>query len=331
MAPKPTLVGETRLAAAIAYPRLGLEKLLVAFGFTGAVSGVNEISVEQLEDAIPGRANTSQAKAFWWATILMAAGRATNTRPRLKEMVRTAADLETREQLISDYEQRFKTEQRPLLIVYDALDTISSEWPRRRLLTEALFEVVWAMRAYRWIRLKVFLRPDQIDDDSLKFVELPKLRTGAVRLEWTGTDLYGLLFARLALSTVGRDALNSMLSDLDMPTANLDKILKRQWPLAWDAQEQTKAMTLLAGPYMAPGPNGFKKGKTYDWPIKHLGDAYEEVTPRSFLGLMIGAATYGSPPVSRALTPDGIRHGLRDASKTQVDQLHLEFPWIKES
>ena len=80
---------------------------------------------------------------------------------------------------------------------------------------------------------------------------------------------------------------------------------------------------------MAQGPNGYKKGKTYDWPLKHLGDAFEEVTPRSFLGLMIGAAGRGAPPEDRALTADGIRHGLREASKTRVDQLHLEFPWIK--
>ena len=99
---------ETRRAAAIAYPRLGLENLLVAFGFTGAVAGVNGISVEQLDDAVPESANISQAKAFWWATILVAAGRATNTRPRLKDMVITAADLEAREQMIIDYEQRFQ-------------------------------------------------------------------------------------------------------------------------------------------------------------------------------------------------------------------------------
>ena len=80
---------------------------------------------------------------------------------------------------------------------------------------------------------------------------------------------------------------------------------------------------------MAQGPNGYKKGKTYDWPIKHLGDAFEEVTPRSFLGLMIGAGKRGAPPRDRAITADGIRHGLREASKTRVDQLHLEFPWIK--
>jgi hypothetical protein len=29
------------------------------------------------------------------------------------------------------------------------------------------------------------------------------------------------------------------------------------------------------------------------------------------------------------ITAEGIRHGLREASKTRVDQLHLEFPWIK--
>lgn len=56
------------------------------------------------------------------------------------------------------------------------------------------------MRAYRAIKVKLFLRSDQIDDDALRFVELPKLRTGAVRLTWVGTDLYGLLYARLALT-----------------------------------------------------------------------------------------------------------------------------------
>jgi hypothetical protein len=32
-------------------------------------------------------------------------------------------------------------------------------------------------------------------------------------------------------------------------------------------------MSLLAGEFMAQGPYGHKKGKTYDWPIKHLRDA----------------------------------------------------------
>jgi hypothetical protein len=88
-------------------------------------------------------------------------------------------------------------------------------------------------------------------------------------------------------------------------------------------------MRSFAGPFMSSGPYGFKKGKTYDWPITHLADAFSEVTPRSFLGLMIAAANYGTVPVNQVITPDGIRHGLRAASKTRVDQLAQEFPWIK--
>jgi hypothetical protein len=44
---------------------------------------------------------------------------------------------------------------------------------------------------------------------------------------------------------------------------------------------------------------------------------------------MIAAAKYGSPPPDKVIAPDGIRHGLRAASRTRVDQLHQEFPWIK--
>jgi len=63
--------------------------------------------------------------------------------------------------------------------------------------------------------------------------------------------------------------------------------------------------------------------------MTHLADAFAEVTPRSFLGMMIAAAGYGAAPNDRVITPDGIRHGLRGASKTRVDQLQHEFPWIK--
>jgi hypothetical protein len=192
-------------------------------------------------------------------------------------------------------------------------------------------EVVWAMRAYRAIKLKLFLRPDQIDDDSLRFVELPKLRTGAVRLTWSVTDLYGLLYARLALTNdaVARAAFGELLRTLNIEKGDRDSILSRRWSLSSSEADQTRVMEVLAGAFMATGTYGYKKGKTYDWPVKHLSDAFDEVTPRSFLGLMIAAAKYGAVPIDRVITPDGIRHGLRAASKTRVDQLHQDFPWIK--
>jgi hypothetical protein len=44
---------------------------------------------------------------------------------------------------------------------------------------------------------------------------------------------------------------------------------------------------------------------------------------------MIAAAKHGTPPTRHVITPDGIRHGLREASRTRVDQLYQDFPWIK--
>ena len=321
----------TREAAAKAYPRLGLKDVSVAFGFTG-IGGPYGVGIDALNQLVPVDANIEQAKAFWWATILLAALKPDGgQRPRISQYIQTAGDWEKREDALAEQETLLRASGKTLLIVYDALDMVAMNWPRRRLLTEALLEVVWSMRAYTGIKLKLFLRPDQIDDDALRFVELPKLRTGAVRLAWSRTDLYGLLFARLALSpdNAARSAFKALLISIDIREANQNAILARKWPLAREQSDQARVMERLAGPYMSSGPHGYKKGKTYDWPVVHVADAFDEVTPRSFLGLMIAAAQYGSPPSDRAITPDGIRHGLRAASKTRVDQLHLEFPWIK--
>jgi hypothetical protein len=188
--------------------------------------------------------------------------------------------------------------------------------------------VVWSMRAWRAVRPKLFLRPDQLEDDALRHVELPKLRTGAVRLAWNGTDLYGLLFARLALGEAA-EPFERLLASQSMRGATRDDVLARTWAPAYDIPSQRRIMTVLAGEYMAAGNHGYKKGRTYDWPLGHLGDAFGEVTPRSFLGLVIGASRHGQTPNDRVITAEGIRHGLRVASTTRVDQLHQEFPWIK--
>ena len=58
-------------------------------------------------------------------------------------------------------------------------------------------------------------------------------------------------------------------------------------------------------------------------------DAANEVTPRSFLTLLITAAKDPSRP-DLVIPPDGMRNaGMRAASRVRVDQLFQEFPWIK--
>jgi hypothetical protein len=319
---------DLRAAAAKAYPRLELTRLKVQFGYTG-IEGPFGIGREKLDKCLPPDSGSDAAPAFFWATILRALFIAAGNQPASpSEFLDDARDPDKREVLLSEADKMLRESGETLLIVYDALDTMATTWSRRRLLTQALLEVVWSMRAYRSVRMKLFLRPDQIEDDALHFVELPKLRTGAVRLTWSGTDLYGLLFARLSLGNA-RESFERLLSSLSLQAGSQDQILARQWSLVRDVTHQQRLMTAVAGPYMADGEHGYKKGKTYDWPLKHLGDAFNEVTPRSFLGLMIAAANHGSAPSGRVIAPAGIQHGLRAASKTRVDQLHQEFPWIK--
>ena len=322
---------QTRAAVAGAYPRLALDKTLAEFGYTG-LGGPDGIGADQIDAAVPPAGGIEEAKIFWWATVLSAAARsAGEARSRPHDFLAPAADWSRREALLNMHEQRLRDRGRVLLVLYDALDTVARTWPRRRLLTEALLEVVWALRAYRALRPKLFIRPDQLDDDALRFVELPKLRSGAVRLEWSATDLYGLFFARLALSADDEDAraFERAIGHLGLRSADRQMILTRRWSLASESTDQQRVMTLMAGPYMGQGTYGYKKGSTYSWPITHLADAHQEVTPRAFLGLMTAAATHGAPPEDRVITAEGIRHGLRAASRTRVDQLHQEFPWIK--
>jgi len=325
---------ETKEAAANAYPRLGLVKVDVQFGYTG-VGGANGVTQDHIDDLIAPEGTIDDAKAFWWATILSAISRQANAenaaRVKPKDYIDIARIWDQREDFLIEHEQRLQTEDKALLIVYDALDTVARTWPRRRLLTEALLEVVWAMRAYRHIRLKLFLRPDQIEDDALRFVELPKLRTGAVRLKWSSEDLYGLLFSRLALTREpdAKQSFKLLLENNELTLSDETSILTRRWSLVSKKHDQKRIMEAMAGQYMGQGVYAYKKGNTYDWPISHLADAFAEVTPRSFLGMMIAAARYKEPPEDKVITADGIRHGLREASKTRVDQLQQEFPWIK--
>jgi hypothetical protein len=216
------------------------------------------------------------------------------------------------------------------LVTFDALDTIAREWKRSSLIIDALFEVIWSLRARRCIRAKAFIRPEQLNDEMLRFVELPKLRSGRVELEWTQLGLYGLLFSRLADSDdkVARNAFRDLAAEIGAPVPkNLSKE-RLSWLLISDRGSQSSCMQRLAGPYMG---RGFKKGGTYDWPYNHLADAKGKVTPRSFIKLFVEAARFGQADPQLVISPEGIRHGLREASKVRVDQLVIEYQWVKRA
>lgn len=317
---------ETLKVAAAAYPRLGLEKLEVKFGFIGQ-EGAGSVSRETIDSLIPEKKEKQQAPLLWRAVVLRAVQVALNPagkHPRIKELVEAYSDPEEWEEECQKLDAELLRKKRTVLILFDALDVLAYEHDRLRKLLDALLQVTWSMRSYRAIRIKLFLRDDQVSQLGLKFVELPKLIAGATRLNWHGTDLYGMLFARLAGHPNCRQPLDQLLKESGLPS--LTKAIGQGRVLSDDKVAQAKLFTCFAGQYMG---RTNKKGKTYDWPLRHLSDGHNEVTPRSFLALMINAAKHLPQPENTVLSAEGIRHGLREASKIRVEQLSIEFPWIR--
>jgi hypothetical protein len=323
---------DTRAATALAYPNLGLDRLIVRPGYSG-LSDDNTVAPKTIEARVPRGSSIEIAFDFWQAVIMRSAISALHPAedaPTIRECMERFSDPEDLAKAIRSLDRRFAESDRTLLVTFDALDTLSREWVRSGLLVDALFEVIWSLRARRNIKAKIFIRPEQFNDDSLSFVELPKLRSGQVELEWNQVDLYGLLYWRLSTaSEPGAIANFRTIVEETGSAVPLDLVQRRRgWPLLSDRAAQKAVMDRLAGLYMGKTN---KKGGTYDWPYKHLSDAGGRVTPRSFIKLFSEAAKIGPALSAQVISAEGIRHGVSEASKVRVDQLALEYKWIKRA
>lgn len=319
---------ETRNVAAAAYPRLGLNQLEVKFGFIGQEGG-GAVSRETIDAIVPEGEERARATLLWRSIVMrsvMAALDPDAKPPRIKNLVEKYQDPEDWEEECEKLDKVLCENNQTVLVLFDAIDALAEQHDRLERLLDALLQVTWSIRSYKAIRLKLFLRDDQVSRLRLKFVELPKLIAGSTRLYWRGSDLYGMFFERLASQEQGAGPLNALLQQLGLPL--VPKVLKqrKEWLLSYDKTAQAKLFVKFAGQFMG---RNHKKGRTYDWPINHLSDGHNQVTPRSFLALMINAAKHVPPPENTVLSAEGIRHGLREASKIRVEQLELEFPWIR--
>jgi hypothetical protein len=116
----------------------------------------------------------------------------------MSDYIKKYSDPEDLDIYLNKLDNKLQAKNITLVITFDALDKLSKEWSRSTLILDALFEVVWDLRIRKAIKAKIFIRPEQLNDENLKFVEMPKLRSSRVELEWTQLELYGLLFSRLA-------------------------------------------------------------------------------------------------------------------------------------
>lgn len=319
---------DTRQLAAELYPRLGLDKLLVKIGFAGINrAGVPKAVIDQL---VPLGEEKDTADPFWQAVIVAEALKVTEPSQKHSpsEMLTRFANPEDWADTMAEIDDYLTDRGETLLIVFDALDAISDDWGRLGGLIDALMRAVWELRGFNAIRAKLFMRPDQLSELTLRFVELPKLRSGAAKLGWRQADLYGLMFARLAFDEDAKEAFGNFLKSQGLGKLPGNQEELGGWSLSNNESKQQQLFEAMAGDFMGKGP---RKGKTFDWPYNHLADGLGDVTPRSFLILMQSAAERSQSRDAGALIllPQTIRDGLREASKVRIEQLNTEYPWIK--
>lgn len=229
---------------------------------------------------------------------------------------------------LAQCDQQLREQNKTLLVLFDALDRLSSDWSViRRLLVGAL-RLCLSCRSRHRIRLKFFLRPDMEEDpDIWAFPDSSKLKASRVELLWGKGDLYGLILhlignAQAPISPVFRQKI------FNAPW--LDREGVYSVPEAWLSSEdqQKEAMSKIADLYMG---NNSRRGYAYTWIPTHLADAMGRISPRSFLLAFNQAAIVTEerhPNHPLALHYEAIQQGVVRASKTRVDEIKEDYPWI---
>jgi hypothetical protein len=311
---------EARKTLQRAYPSLQLDRVFGEEGFTGGEGGYAP-SQRVLDDLTRRHFDPYD---IWRAVVLRAVRRVRGLDDGDLNwrgiVAATAENPEAGEQELVQADNWLLSKQKRLTIVFDALDRLGTEWNSIRERAKALLRTALALRSYKAIGVKLFIRPDQYDDVELfYFPDASKLRAAAVRLRWEPRDLYGLLFMRLLRDPESAPVFREM-SRLKEEESDLPLRLRE------DPAEQERIFIRFAGQYMGVDR---RRGRVYTWLTNHLADAHGEVSPRSFLTALKATAEHRPEPMRTAIDPAGIRAGVVQASAVRLDQLAEDYSWIQ--
>ncbi len=216
------------------------------------------------------------------------------------------------------------------LVLFDALDRSSEAWPTMFRFVRGLLQHALDMRSYRKLRVKVFLRSDQVDEQKVAdFPDASKVLSAAVELTWPRRDLYGLLWQYLANGERGDQVRPWMAADGWSPRDIGDEtVFDIPRALASDEKKQREQFHAITGPWMGTDR---RRGFPYTWIPNHLGDARSKVSPRSFIAALRKAAEDTAeryPDHEYALHYESVKRGVQEASMIRVRELREDYPWV---
>ena len=233
------------------------------------------------------------------------------------------------ERLLQERDLEFDRKGAYFMIVFDALDRCADDWKEMYRVIRGLLQTALDLRAYRRLRVKVFLRSDQVDESNIAdFPDASKVLSSAVELSWPRRELYGLLWHYLAN---GRNGVlyRRFLGGGPWPSVEVDNQSVYSVPRRIVKEDhQREKFHAVAGRWMGRGP---KRGFPYTWIPNHLGDTEGRVSPRSFLAALRKAADDTAdehPEHAYALHYDSIKRGVQEASKIRVSEVQEDYPWV---
>ena len=239
------------------------------------------------------------------------------------------------DELLLAADNKLQAKSETALVLFDALDRLAETWQDIRPLARGLLQVAQDMRSTRSIRMKLFVRPDMLEDKAIiGFPDASKLLARRATLSWRKVDLYALFFQCAGNASDGGSALRTLASrELKLKWSQIDGAWLIPGDLRSDEATQERLFELLAGKAMSSSPTGLKRGKPYKWVANHLQDGRDQVSPRSFCEALRQAALQSMSDFASHTLPlhfKTIQAGVQAASKVRVDELvNEDYPWVE--
>uniref|UniRef100_A0A7C4RRR4 Uncharacterized protein n=1 Tax=Desulfatirhabdium butyrativorans TaxID=340467 RepID=A0A7C4RRR4_9BACT len=314
-------------------PSIGLQKdSIVSIGF-GETPNPNEYPGK---DTLSSLLNDEDPRLVWRTVVFR---QIVGSQSLVRDFV-TLKDWENRVRWVREHpeiveKELFRMDDEELdgsnryhLVLFDALDRTADDWKAMNRLVRGLLQTVLDFRSYRRIRLKVFARPDQIEDSEVgTFPDASKILSQKTELYWPRNELYALLWQYLSNAENGhvfREGVGKLFS-VDWKQRNNVWLVPDS--LRNDEAVQRELFHAMTGPWMG---RDRRRGFPYTWLPNHLGDTRNQVSPRSFLASVRHAASDRVRQEHRyAIHYESIKAGVQQASRIRVQEMQEDYPWVQ--
>lgn len=241
------------------------------------------------------------------------------------------------DRLLAEHDAALERGKKHSIVLFDALDRSASDWKAMHQLIKGLLQVALDLRPYSRLRMKCFLRTDQLDEREVAtFPDASKVLAAKVELTWPARELYGLLFQYLrnADDPSFLEGIQQTMQQAS-PFWEARKVGEKEvWipseRLRRNEEVQRDLFHAMTGPWMG---RDRRRGYPYTWVPNHLADAEGRTSPRSFLAALREAAEDSDQRYEGhrwALHYESIKRGVQTASSIRVQELQEDYPWVQD-